>query len=268
LIEPALGDDAFLADVAAAADGEEVNLWWLGQSGFLIGHGGHRLLLDPYLSDSLTRKYAGTDKPHVRMTRRVVDPARLDFVDVVTASHAHTDHLDPETLAPVCAAGAALVCPAEIADLARERSGVDPVTVSGGDAVRIAGFEVARMPAAHEEPSDEVCGFVVTVGSHRIYHAGDTVWDERIVERVRPHRVSVALLPINGRNPERGVAGNLDGVEAARLARTVGAALAVPMHYELFEFNTASPESFVRECERLDQPCRLLRAGERLALQD
>ena len=32
------------------------------------GNGRH-LLLDPYLSDSLTKKYAATDKPHVRMTR-------------------------------------------------------------------------------------------------------------------------------------------------------------------------------------------------------
>ena len=52
----------------------------------------HHLLLDPYLSDSLTRKYAATDKPHVRMTELVIDPARLDFIDAVTSSHNHTDH--------------------------------------------------------------------------------------------------------------------------------------------------------------------------------
>jgi L-ascorbate metabolism protein UlaG (beta-lactamase superfamily) len=265
LIEPALADDAFLADVDAADDGD-VSLWWLGQSGFLVGHGGRRLLLDPYLSDSLTRKYAGTDKPHVRMTRRVVDPARLDFVDVVTASHAHTDHLDPDTLAPICAAGAVLVCPAEIAALARERSGVDPVTVRDGESVSVGPFELERVPAAHEEPADDVCGFVVTVGPHRIYHAGDTVWHDGIVERVRPLDVSLALLPINGRAPERRVAGNLDGGEAARLAREMGARVAVPMHYDLFEFNSASPDAFVRECERVGQPYRVLRAGERLTL--
>jgi L-ascorbate metabolism protein UlaG (beta-lactamase superfamily) len=30
-------------------------LWWLGLSGFLIQWQGHHLLLDPYLSDSLTK---------------------------------------------------------------------------------------------------------------------------------------------------------------------------------------------------------------------
>ena len=48
------------------------------------------LLLDPYLSDSLTQKYTATDKPHVCMTARVVAPERLDFIDLVTSSHNHT----------------------------------------------------------------------------------------------------------------------------------------------------------------------------------
>jgi hypothetical protein len=34
----------------------------------------------------------------------------------------------------------------------------------------------------------------------------------------------------------------------------------------MFEFNTASPDEFVRECERLGQAHRVLRAGERLAM--
>ena len=83
MIEPALADDAFLADVSAAGDA----LWWLGQIGFLLKRGGRFLLVDPYLSDSLTAKYAGTDTPHVRMTRRVVAPEGLGFVDVVLVTH-------------------------------------------------------------------------------------------------------------------------------------------------------------------------------------
>jgi L-ascorbate metabolism protein UlaG (beta-lactamase superfamily) len=46
------------------------------------------------------KKFAGIDKPHVRMTERVIAPERLDFVDVVTSSHNHTDHLDAEPLIP------------------------------------------------------------------------------------------------------------------------------------------------------------------------
>ena len=102
--KPALQDDQFLADVAAARrDASSLHVWWLGQSGFLLQWHGKHLLFDPYLSDSLTAKYANTDKPHVRMTERVISPHRLNFIDVVTSSHNHTDHLDAETLRPLMA---------------------------------------------------------------------------------------------------------------------------------------------------------------------
>ena len=58
LIEPALTDDAFLRDVEGAPAGA-LHLWWLGQSGFLVKLDDRYLLLDPYLSDSLTEKYEG-----------------------------------------------------------------------------------------------------------------------------------------------------------------------------------------------------------------
>src|SRR5215211_2992321 len=102
MIQPALRNDDFLGDVFAARDyPNDLHLWWLVQSGFLVQWQNHHLLLDPYLSDSLTHKYAATDKPHVRMTEPVIAPERLNFIDVVTSSHNHTDHLDPETLGPL-----------------------------------------------------------------------------------------------------------------------------------------------------------------------
>jgi L-ascorbate metabolism protein UlaG (beta-lactamase superfamily) len=243
VIEPALADDAFLADVAAAGDA----LWWLGQSGFLLKRGGRFLLVDPYLSDSLTAKYAETETPHVRMTRRIVAPKRLGFVDVVLSTHGHTDHLDPETLPHV---GGTLVAPSGIAALARARSGREPVTVSEGETVDVAGFSITAVPARH--PGDHCVGYVL---DGRIYHAGDT-------GPIDPpaHDVELALVPINGK------LNNLSGEEAAVLARAMQARLAVPMHYEMFEFNTAPPDGFARACERLGQAYRVLRAGERLEL--
>jgi len=75
MIEPLLKDERFLEDVERARrEQDRLHLWWLGQSGFLIHWRKSCLLIDPYLSDSLTRKYASTDKPHIRMTARVVAP--------------------------------------------------------------------------------------------------------------------------------------------------------------------------------------------------
>ena len=146
LIEPALADDAFLRDVEEAP-ASALHLWWLGQSGFLVKLDDRYLLLDPYLSDSLTEKYEGTPTPHVRMTRRVVDPARLAFVDVVTASHGHTDHLDPLTLRAL--RPRALVCPTGLQALAVERADVFPHVVDVDQTVAVEGFRFTAVRAEH-----------------------------------------------------------------------------------------------------------------------
>ncbi len=275
MIRPVLQDDAFLADVAQArqqADG--FCLWWLGQSSFLLQWQGRHLLLDPYLSDSLTQKYAHTDKPHIRMTERVVAPERLDFIDVVTSSHNHTDHLDAETLLPLMQAnpGLTLVIPEANRHFVAQRLGCDPawpLGVDAGAAVTVAGFTFHGVPAAHEtlETDDQgrhrFLGYVIQFGPWTVYHSGDTVRYPGMAEKLRRWPIDVAILPINGSRPERRVAGNLDGRQAAQLAHDIGARLAIPCHYEMFTFNTASPDEFITACQELGQPFQVLRAGER-----
>lgn len=269
MITPVLKDAALLADVAAvnSADGH-VRLWWLGQSGFLVQWQGRHLLLDPYLSDSLTAKYEGTDKPHVRMTERVVDPAALDFVDVVTSSHRHTDHLDADTLVPLLRVNPqmTLVAPAANVAFAADRLGLAPdamVGLQGGEVLDVGPFRIEAVPAAHESLDPQYAGYVVTCGPWRLYHSGDTVLYPGMVERLRPHRVDVAILPINGRAPERRVAGNLNAVEAAQLGRSIGARTVIPCHYEMFTFNTADPAEFIAACVAVGQRGDVLRCGER-----
>jgi L-ascorbate metabolism protein UlaG (beta-lactamase superfamily) len=58
----------------------------------------------------------------------------------------------------------------------------------------------------------------------------------------------------------------MDGGEAARVANEAGARLAIPCHFDMFEFNTAAPDDFVETCASLGQPFRVLRAGERLTI--
>jgi L-ascorbate metabolism protein UlaG (beta-lactamase superfamily) len=290
MIIPLQQDGVFLADLDRAGESapESLHVWWLGQSGFLVQWGQNRLLLDPYLSDSLTRKYATTDKPHVRMTERVVDPSRLSGIGLVTATHAHTDHLDPETLVPLVASnpGLRLVFPEAIRSLAGARSGLPPESLIGLDApslgrtvgpgsiseVTVGPFRVQAVPAAHEaldsDPQGRLSclGFVIRVGSWTLYHSGDTVLFPGLTDCLREARVDLGFLPINGRSPERRVAGNLWGHEAATLAHQAGIGAVVPCHYELFEFNTASPADFEARCQALQQPYHRLQAGGRLTL--
>ena len=75
--------------------------------------------------------------------------------------------------------------------------------------------------------------------------------------------IDIALLPINGDRPERRVAGNLNGKDTAQLAKDINAKLVIPCHYDMFEFNTATPDEFVAACTQLGQPFKVLRGGER-----
>ena len=268
-------DDRLMAAIAKADGGaEHFHLWWLGQSGFLIKWQGEHLLFDPYLSDSLTAKYAATDKPHVRVTERVIDPARLDFIDVATSSHNHTDHLDGETLHALNQAhpNFKLVLPAANLSFAAERlhhePGIDMIGLDEEEPIAVDGFTFDGLAAAHNEiERDEwgrpkFMGFVVSFGTWTLYHSGDTLWHEHLLSELRKHKIDLALVPINGNRPERRVAGNLNGTEAAALSKAIGARMAIPHHFDMFEFNTEPPDEFTTACARLGQPCRVLGNGE------
>ena len=279
MIRPVLQDDDLLEDIERARFDapEHLHLWWLGQSGFLLQWLGRHLLFDPYLSDSLTRKYAATDKPHVRMTERVIAPERLNFIDVVTSSHNHTDHLDRETLEALMRANPRmeLVVPEANREFVVNRLEIVadvPRGLEAGHSAAIAGFKIHAVPAAHNELERDssgrhkFLGYVVEAGPWTIYHSGDTVHYDGMEEWLQRRPIDIALLPINGDQPERGVAGNLDGREAAKLAKDIGARMVIPCHYEMFEFNTATTDEFVATARSFGQPHQVLRCGERWSI--
>lgn len=280
MIIPVQKDDALLADIASVpADDESLHIWWLGQSGFLVKTAGITVLFDPYLSDSLTKKYAATDKPHIRMTERCVDPAKLTGIDIVTSSHMHTDHFDAETLIPIFRGNpnALFLYTGANETLARERLGADfPANAFGmsdGDSHHGPNHEIRGVIAAHNEVErDEIgqtkyMGFIAKLGRFTVYHSGDTLWHDGIITSLREHPCDVALVPINGNKPERRVAGNLNGAEAAALCKAAAVRLAIPHHFEMFVFNTEPPDEFAASCQRLQQPHRVMRCGERVMIR-
>jgi len=275
VIQPFQSHDALLADIHASDRRDEgFRLWWLGQSGFLLQWQGIHVLLDPYLSDSLTRKYSQTDKPHVRMTELVIDPVRLSFTDIVTSTHNHTDHLDAETLCPILANNPSVklvIAEANRAFVA-DRLKIDAAAAIGlddGTSAETSGIKFSGVASAHETVErDEhgrarFLGYVLEFGRWTLYHSGDTVRYEGMAEKLRRFKIDIALLPINGRAAERRVPGNLIGSEAAQLARDIDAKLAIPCHFDMFEFNTAAPDKFIHHCQKLGQPFKVLRCGER-----
>lgn len=270
-------DEDLLADIAGAKPGGGVCVWWLGQSGFLVKSEAGTVLFDPYLSDSLTEKYAETDKPHVRMTELCVDPGELTGIDIITSTHNHTDHLDAQTLLPLLESnpGTSLIIPSANRAFVAERLDCEPgwpLGIDAGLSIGIGEIQVHAVPAAHNRIETDnlgrhrFLGYVVQLGPVTVYHSGDTLWHDGLTEAIKRFDIDLAILPINGHRPERRVAGNLFGDQAARLAHEVGARLVVPCHYDMFTFNTETPDLFVSTCEALGQDYRVMRCGERLDL--
>lgn len=274
LIKAIKKDNELLKEMDACLTNEEhFHLWWLGQSGFLLQWKGKRVLIDPYLSDSLTKKYLHTDKPHTRMSELVISPELLTNISIVSSSHNHTDHLDAETLIPVISKnpGIKFIIPEANRSFVAERikCAIDfPIGLTVGQKVTIDEFTFHGIPAKHNEiDRDEkgnckYMGYVIEFGHYKIYHSGDTLWFDGMVEMLKPFVVDVAILPINGNKPERKVAGNLDCKEAAELGKTIHAKCVIPCHYNLFTFNTADVNEFVREAEKINQPYKVLHHGE------
>jgi L-ascorbate metabolism protein UlaG (beta-lactamase superfamily) len=210
------------------------------------------------------------------MSERVVDPALLRGINIITSSHNHTDHLDAETLQPILAnnPGAQMIIPEANRDFVAGRTGRDasyPIGLWDGRSVTAGHFTFHGIPAAHNEREfdeagrDKFMGYVISFGRWNIYHSGDTLLFPGMVERLLPFHVDLALLPINGNDPARGVAGNLSINEAINLSQQISGRWLLPCHYDLFTFNTADVNEFaaaasaagVRYCV-LDHGGRLL----------
>ena len=240
-----------------------VALSWLGQAGFVVAAGDTVALVDPFLSPYRGRAYESA-----------LTPADATDIDLVLVTHEHVDHFDAEAAPAIAAASpaAVFVVPAPIVDMVSE-VGVPPDRVVGvqpGDRLDLAGIAIHPVPARHGVTMDDAYGFgeelsgglvrflgyVVEAGGVRLYHAGDTIHYAGMEARLADMRIDLAMLPINGRDPEResrDIVGNLNEREAAWLAREIRADLLVPMHYDLFARNRGYPSLLMHSIER-DHP--------------
>ncbi|HXF56251.1 MAG TPA: MBL fold metallo-hydrolase [Actinomycetota bacterium] len=177
---------------------------WFKQSAFLWRGDGLNVYIDPW---GVT----------------VADPA-----DVIFITHAHFDHFSKEDIERVRKEGTKIVAPR---DVAQELSG-DVTAVRPGDSVEVAGVKATAVPAYNvvegrldfHPKRNEWVGYVLTLGGHTYYHAGDTDHAPELDEV----RADVVFLPIGGTY-------TMEVGEAAGLARRISPQLAVPMHYGFVE---------------------------------
>jgi L-ascorbate metabolism protein UlaG (beta-lactamase superfamily) len=247
-----------LADELRRPPGKVPRLHWLGQAGFVLrlpAPSGPTILIDPYLSDFLADKYRGRRFDHVRMMPAPIEARDLPPVDLVLCTHRHSDHMDPWTLPVIaeCSPACRFVVPGPEADHAVEVGVPANRLVPAAPGFRLEllpGFTVRPIPSAHEalevdeHGNSRYLGYVLEAGDVRLYHSGDCIpfpGQAGILERLR---IDVALLPVNGRDPERsdhGVPGNFTWSEALALCVAAGIPSLIPHHFGMFAFNTVDP---------------------------
>jgi len=241
-----------------------VGLAWLGQAGFAVRCEGCRLLIDPYLSDSLAEKYRGTEFPHVRLMPAPVDPGQIQGLDWVFCTHRHSDHMDPGSL-PVLAqnnSACRFVVPraereaALKAGLPAERT----VAVNAGESLSLSEDVTVKVVAAahetlkaNERGEHHILGFIFKTPRLVLYHSGDCVPYDGLAAELLRHKIDVALLPVNGRDAwrtSRGIAGNFTFAEARRLCADAHIRCLVAHHFGMFAFNTPSVAELRQEASR------------------
>jgi L-ascorbate metabolism protein UlaG (beta-lactamase superfamily) len=199
-----------------------IEIRWLGHATVLVEDRA-RILTDPVLTGNVA---------HLRRRGGPL-PRRLSGrVDAVVISHLHLDHLHAPSLR-LLDAGTPVLVPRGGGRLLR-RTGLEVVEVAVGDVVPVGDATVTVVPAVHVNsrwPGSplraDTVGYVVR-GSGTTYFAGDTsLFPEMADVAGSP---DVALLPVGGWGPSRG-AHHMDPQDAATCLATLGAGVAVPIHY-------------------------------------
>jgi L-ascorbate metabolism protein UlaG (beta-lactamase superfamily) len=220
---------------------------FLGQSGFFVQVGDHKLLIDPFL----TGNGRAVDKPE-------------DFSpDYIMLSHGHGDHYgDTEAIAG--RSGATVVSSFEIATYVGNK-GLKSHGMNIGGGHDFPFGRVVFTPAWHSNSLPDgsyggmPMGIVLEAEGKRVYHAGDTALfsDMALVGRTP---LDLALLPIG----DNYTMGPDDALEAVKL---LNPKRVVPIHYNTFPLIEQDAEAFKTRVEsETDAKVTVLAPGERLEL--
>ena len=259
---------------ALEVGGWSLAFWGLGQVGVAIKGPTGVLYVDPYLTDS-----DGEGGSLPRTFSPPSTPEEVTNASAVLLTHVHIDHTDPDTVLPLSEASpeSSFVAPFTSRDTLVE-AGLDEgrvVVPEVGEPLEVSGATVTAVPSAHTgleydaERGYPYLGYVIEWNGVTVYHAGDTVVYEGLVETLSAWDIDLAFVPINGRDyfrTSRNIIGNTDFRETAELTEVLDIGLIVPTHYDLIEGNTSDPGHFASHLYAMNpmRPHKLLRPGELL----
>jgi len=201
---------------------------WLGQAGLLFEKEGIKIMIDPYLSNSV-------EKVNPKNFRRVAVEERFFEVkpDVMIFTHNHLDHYDPDTVKHFINENSNMLvlAPKSVWDEVRKISGNNNyVLFNRHTSWTENGIRFTAVKAEHSDITP--IGVIIEDGVKKYYITGDTLYNEEIFEDI-PKGIYALFLPING------VGNNMNMTDAVRFSERVNAEKTVPIHFGMFDELTA-----------------------------
>ncbi len=208
-----------------------MKITWLGQAGLLFEKDDFKIIIDPYLSNSV-EKFEPNNK-----RRFEVDESFLKIKpDVLICTHNHLDHFDPETM-PVYLnnfEGITVLAPESAYYEARKIGGKHNF-IKFNRHTQWTQNEITFYAVKAEHSDVHPIGVIIDDGGKKYYITGDTLYNSEIFDDI-PEDIFAAFLPING------VGNNMNATDAARFAKKINAKRNVPLHFGLFD--NIDPKTF------------------------
>lgn len=201
-----------------------MKITWLGQAGLLLEHNGLRVMIDPYLSDSVV-------KVNPRNWRRVPVKQELFDIkpDVMIFTHNHLDHYDPETAPRFINEDTAVtvLAPTSVWNEVKKLGGLNNyVQFNRHTEWSQGGLRFTSVMAVHSDTTP--IGVIIDDGARKYYVTGDTLYNTDIFADI-PDDIYAVFLPVNG------LGNNMNMEDARRFCERIRPTVAVPMHCGMFD---------------------------------
>ena len=197
---------------------------WLGQAGLLFIKNGFKIMIDPYLSDSVEKINPASFR------RQAVDESLFEIKpDVMIFTHNHLDHYDPETVCRFISADTNIVVlsPASVWQEVRKIGGNNNYIQFNRHTVWTEnGIKFTAVKAEHSDIT--AIGVIIDDGDKKYYVTGDTLYNEDIFDDI-PNDIYAVFLPVNG------VGNNMNMTDAKRFCERVNPKAAIPIHCGMFD---------------------------------
>ncbi|KKN19553.1 hypothetical protein LCGC14_0944620 [marine sediment metagenome] len=199
-------------------------------------------------------------------------PENIKNIDYLLSSHAHSDHMDPETLSPLSAnnPNCRIITPAaEIQEAINRGAKKDQIiSVNDGQILELENdIRIIGVAASHEslkinkKGEHHFLGYIFDFGGIKIYHSGDCIPFDGLYKKLKKLYINIALLPINGRDNYRfnnGIAGNFSIHEALELCRECEIKTLIVHHFGMFACNTVTNEELEKLKEMSSINCQII----------